>query len=364
MKYIISGGGTGGHIYPAIAIENIIREKEPSADILYVGTEYGLESELVPKSGIPFRSVRVAPIPRKIGLKLFRSGIKFIQGLHDSRRIIKDFQPDVVIGTGGFVSGPVVHAAIRQRIPTVIHEANAFPGLANRFLSKNASAVCLTFPETETRLKIKGFSCLTGNPIRADFFVNKEKDIFRKYGLSREIPIVLSFGGSGGQKSLNSALAEIIKMKTLNNKIQLIHITGRRMYSNFLDEIRGFEDSYFRVYDYSYEMPELMSVANLIITSSGVMTLTEISCSGLPSILIPKAYVTENHQEYNARAYVESGASLMILEKDLNGETLSKAILELISNPERLKKMGIESKKRFIADSNEKIYEVIRSVIR
>lgn len=363
MKYIITGGGTGGHIYPAIAIANIIREKDPSSELLYVGTEHGLESELVPRAGIPFQTIRVSPIPRKIGLKLFRSVIKFIQGFHDSRRIIKEFRPHVVIGTGGFVSGPVVYCAIRQGIPTVIHEANAFPGLANRFLSKSASAVCLTFGETANRMKIKGTVHVTGNPIRSNFFVNEEKDLVKKYGFSESLPIVLSFGGSGGQRSLNSAVAELIKKGTLKGKIQLIHITGRHLYSAFLEKIRGFEDPDFRVYDYSYDMPELMNTSDLIITSSGVMTLTEVSCCGLPSILIPKAYVTENHQEYNARAYVESGASLMILEKDLSGESLSNAIMELILDPERLKIMGAESKNLFVADSNERIYKVIQSVI-
>lgn len=364
MKYIITGGGTGGHIYPAIAIANIIREKESSSEVLYVGTEYGLESELVPRANLPFRTVRVTPIPRKIGIPLLKSGVRFIQGVHDARQILKEFRPDVVIGTGGFVSGPVVFAAMRCGIPTVIHEANAFPGLANRFLSKNASAVCLTFSETAHKMNIRGTCHVTGNPIRPNFFVNAEKDVLKKYGFEKELPVVLSFGGSGGQRSLNNAVAEMIQSEGAFEGFQLAHITGRRLYSSFMDQMKGFHPSHFQVYDYSYDMPELMNAADLIITSSGVMTLTEVSCCALPSILIPKAYVTENHQEYNARAYVEAGASVMILERDLNGRRLLQEITELISKPDLLRNMGERSGELFVTDSNERIYEVIQSVIR
>ncbi|NLM06343.1 MAG: UDP-N-acetylglucosamine--N-acetylmuramyl-(pentapeptide) pyrophosphoryl-undecaprenol N-acetylglucosamine transferase [Tissierellia bacterium] len=358
MKYIVSGGGTGGHIYPAISIAKEILSREEDAQVLYIGTETGPEGGIVRQSGLDFETVRVSYIPRKISIKLIRSLFKLLGGFSDAKKIINDFKPNMLIGTGGYVSFPVLYMAQRKKIPTIILETNAYPGLANKFLAKKASAVCVTFDETIGRLTITGDVYKTGNPLRPDFFQDSNKEKYEQEG-----KLVLSFGGSGGQKSLNNALIEIIKGDLLDN-VFLIHITGKRHYDSFVSALGNYNKEKYRVIDYTEDVPSIMLAADLVVASAGMMTLTEISAASVASILVPKAYTAENHQEYNARAYERGGASKLIIESDLNGKLLSDTINSLFLNDDLLKKMGKNAYELANIKANEEIYEIIRLVRR
>lgn len=364
MKYLISGGGTGGHIYPALAILNEIKLNDKDADILYVGTKEGLEAKLIPKEGIAFKTIRVKGIPRKINKNSFIALRELFHGLRESNRIIKDFKPDIVIGTGGYVCGPVVYRAYRNKIPTLIHEQNAFPGITNKILSKFVDKVAVTFDESIKYFKHPDRVIKTGNPIRSEI-LNIDKDqAYKNLDLNPDKTVILCFGGSGGQKSLNIAIKDMLKsLETID--FQLIHITGERFYYEFMEEIKALNlnPKDIRILPYLYEMAQALNVADIIVTSSGAITLAEISSIGIPSILIPKAYTAENHQEYNARSFEEKDAAVVILEKDLDGKKLKKEILDLLKDKEKLKKMSKMSKKLGKTDAAHQIYGIIERTI-
>lgn len=364
MRYIVTGGGTGGHIYPALAIAMEIKKKDKEAEILYVGTEKGLESKLVPKAGFEFATVRVKGMPRSLSKESIKSGIELLKGLSDSKKIIKRFKPDVVIGTGGYVCGPVVFMASRKKIPTVIHEQNAFPGITNKILARFVDRVLITFEEARKYFKSNKI-ILTGNPIRSSLFEVDKSKAYSSFDLNSEEKVIVSFGGSGGQKKLNESMLYFIK-NNMNKDFQIVHVTGERHYEGFINELKKDNidlNDKVKVLPYVYNMPDLLNIADLIITSSGAITLAEISALGKPSILIPKGYTAENHQEYNANAFKDKGASYVILEKDINGDVLEANIIELMENPEKMKEMAECSYKLGIRDSASKIVEIIDELI-
>ncbi|MDY0234584.1 MAG: undecaprenyldiphospho-muramoylpentapeptide beta-N-acetylglucosaminyltransferase [Gudongella sp.] len=347
MKVIISGGGTGGHIYPALAIAEEIKERYKECEMLYVGTNNSLEQELSQNAGIEFKAIHVKSLPRKLNKKSFIALKELLTGLKDSKKILKDFKPDLVIGTGGYVSAPIVFMAARIGIPAVIHEQNAFPGVANKLLSRFVDKVLITFEESKKYFKKEEKIFLTGNPVRNSLIkINKETAI-EELNLDTDKPLVLSFGGSGGQKSLNREILTLIKHIDKKKDLQLIHVTGKVYYDSFLETIKQegiVLDENLRIVPYYYKMPYAINAAELIITSGGAIALAEISAVGKASILIPKAYTAENHQEYNARAFQNSGASIMILEEELKDGKLLHTVLELVNNKEHLEEMSKMSK--------------------
>lgn len=361
MKYLITGGGTGGHIYPALAIANEIKKRHKKADILYVGTEKGLEAELVPREGINFKTIRVKGMPRRLNKESLSALKELMKGLSDSKRILKDYKPDVVIGTGGYVCGPIVYMASRRKIPTLIHEQNAFPGITNKILSRYVDKVAVTFDEARKYFKHPEKIINTGNPIRQEILEIDKNVAYKELNINPNAPFILSFGGSGGQKKLNDAIINFIK-NIKNTNIQLIHVTGKRLYNDFMTQLKEQNISLSEniiIYPYFYKMPEALNIANLVISSAGAITLAEISAIGVPSILVPKAYTAENHQEYNAKAFADKGASLLILEKDLSGESLSKAIFSIINDKSKLKAMALNSKSLGKLNSAKSIVDII-----
>lgn len=365
MKYLITGGGTGGHIYPALAIANEIKLKDKNADILYVGTEKGLESELVPKEGISFKTIRVKGMPRRLNKESFIAVKELFHGISDSKKIINEFKPDIVIGTGGYVCGPVVYVAKKKKIPSLIHEQNAFPGITNKILSRYVDKVAVTFDESRKYFKHQDRVVNTGNPIRKDILqIDKEK-AYKLLNIDKDIPFILSFGGSGGQKKLNDAMYDLINNSSKKKDIQIIHVTGKRFYDEFIDKLNKdniiLKDN-IQVLPYLYQIPEAINIASLVITSAGAITLAEISAVGAPSILVPKAYTAENHQEYNARAFEEKGASILVLEKDINGKILSDTIYSIINDKKILSRMSKKSKELGIIDAAERIFDIIKTL--
>lgn len=368
MKYLITGGGTGGHIYPALAIASEIKRINDDADILYVGTKDGLESKLVPKEGYTFKTIRVKGMPRKLNKSSLIAFRELLYGLSDAKRIIKEYKPDIVIGTGGYVSGPLVLMAKILKIPTLIHEQNALPGITNRILSRYVDKVAITFDEAIKYFKYPEKVVNTGNPIRYEFLQVDKATAYNLLDINPNETFIFSFGGSGGQKKLNESMYEIIKYYNSKNKmeLQLIHVTGTRFYDDFINKLN--KDGivlkpYIRVLPYFYDMPEVLNIADIVITSAGAITLAEISAVGVASILVPKAYTAENHQEYNARTFENNGASLMILEKDLNYVKLKDSIEELINDRVRLNKMAINSKKMGKTNASKLIVAEINKLI-
>ena len=367
VKYLLSGGGTGGHIYPALAIANEIKSKNKDAEILFVGTKEGLEAELVPKAGYSFKTIRVNGMPRRLNKKSLIALRELFYGLFEAKKIIRNFKPDVVIGTGGYVSGPVVFMTKRRGIPVLIHEQNAFPGVTNKILGRHADKIAVTFDEARNYFKYPERVVKTGNPIRKQILEVNKTLAYNKLNINPSKPFILSFGGSGGQKKLNDCFFEIIKNYKSDDNYQLIHVTGNRMYDSFMDRVnkeRVTIDKNIMIKPYFYEMPEALNIADLIVTSAGAISLAEISAVGVPSILIPKAYTAENHQEYNARVFEEHKAGILILEKDITAELLYNNMMNLIKDKEKLRSMSVNSKRLGDVDAARKIVDQIEQLIK
>lgn len=360
MKIIISGGGTGGHIYPAIAIIEELQKRVENLDLLYVGTKNSMEEKLIPKLDVKFKTIRVKGLPRKINTQSMIALKELYLGLKDSKKILQDFDPDVVIGTGGFVSGPLLYTAAKTNALTMIHEQNSYPGLTNRILSRFVDKYFLTYAESLEYFKYEDRAIITGNPIRNQFV--KQNDInedFKYFNLNSRKKTIFSFGGSNGSLSINNAIYELLHNK-VRNDLQWIHVTGKRYYHDFT---RSIEDlgkiPELKIFPYLDEMDRAYNIADVVITSSGAISLAEISYMGVASILIPKAYTTENHQEYNAKAFVNAGAAQMILEKDLDGDNLKKTIDQIIDDDHVLEKMKEASKSLAKPNAAKEIVDTI-----
>lgn len=355
MRVIVSGGGTGGHIYPAIAMCQKLEEEIDDLEILYVGLNDGPEKRIVNKYGYKFRSIEAMGLPRKISKRLFKSLLTNLKGFKEAKKIIKEFKPDLVIGTGGYVCAPILYQASKKNVKTLIHESNSFPGVTTRFLSNKVDLVCISFEEAKKHLKNKKNVYVTGNPVRTNFNTSYSQEDLDKLGIKKDRPVVFSFGGSNGSYALNKVVLEL--SKNIGGEYYLLHQTGKKNYDKFMEEMT--ENEFIKVFAYIDNIDLFYAVSDLVIASSGAMSLAEISSVKKPSILIPKAYTTENHQQYNAMTYVDNKASLMILEKDLSGNLLNENILKMISDKEKLKDMGESSGKLAHKDASDKILELV-----
>ncbi|MEL7647788.1 MAG: undecaprenyldiphospho-muramoylpentapeptide beta-N-acetylglucosaminyltransferase [Sedimentibacter sp.] len=368
MKVLITGGGTGGHINPALAIAQKVKAQDPSNEILYVGTKNGMESELVPKAGFDFKYVTAKYLRRSLSPENIKTLLASAKGVMESLKIIKDFKPDIVVGTGGYVCGPVVLAASLRKVPTMIHEQNVFPGITNKLLSKVVDVIGISFADAEKYFpeEARKKLVLVGNPVRKDILTTDRKRSRANFKLNSDDIFIYSFGGSGGQISLNESITEAIAHYNGKKNIRILHITGKKHYEKFMAELdkRVKIENNIEVRDYMYEAAAALSASDIVIGSAGAITIAEITAIGVPSILIPKTYTAENHQEYNARALEKEGAAKVILEKDLDGQTLVKAIDEIIDNKNVLKAMSFNSKRMGNTDVENKIYETMVNIIK
>ena len=345
MNIIVSGGGTGGHIYPAISLIEELKKRDENNKILYVGTEKGLESSIVPKLGIDFKTIHVRGIPRKINANSFKA-LKLFKGLKEANKILKEFKPDLVIGTGGYVSGPILYKATKTKAKVAFHEQNSFPGVTNRILSRYVDRYFVTFEESIKYFKNQEKAVVTGNPIRNRFTdIGKNKDAaLEQYKISENKKVVFIFGGSNGSEILNKATLDMVDKISNQDVFEVILATGKLNYDEFIQK-SGNDIRNLHIYPYIDDIDKAYSVSDLIVTSSGAITLAELSFLGKASILVPKAYTTENHQEYNARAFEKIGASKVILEKDVNANTLFDQINEILSDDKLLQELSENSKK-------------------
>ncbi|ABR49029.1 UDP-N-acetylglucosamine--N-acetylmuramyl-(pentapeptide) pyrophosphoryl-undecaprenol N-acetylglucosamine transferase [Alkaliphilus metalliredigens QYMF] len=365
MRIMISGGGTGGHIYPAIAIANQITEKHPQAKIQFVGTAKGLESELIPKAGYEIKHITVSYLRRKISFHNVKSIAKLIKGLVEARRLIKDFNPDVVIGTGGFVCGPVLYMATKLGYKTLIHEQNVFPGLTNRVLGNYVDRIALSFEEAERYFKSKEKLIITGNPIRREFLEISQEEATQKYNSGSKKHLILVVGGSGGAARINETVVNLLK-KHPNNDFKILLVTGQRHFETIKLQLGKKQDTlrYNDVLPYLTNMPHALKACDLLICSAGAITIAEVTAVGKPAIIIPKSYTAGNHQEFNAKALEEKGAAIMIKEEVLNADRLYLEITGLLSDKKRLEQMAKASALSAKTQALEMIYAEVISMIK
>jgi len=364
MRIVISGGGTGGHIYPALAYIRHVKENHPNCQFLYIGTKEGLESKIVPRENIPFETIHITGFKRKLSFDNVKTIARFLKGVRDSKKILKEFQPDIVIGTGGYVCGPVVYAAHKLKIPTIIHEQNSIPGLTNKFLSKYVSKIAISFPESEPFFP-KEKVVLTGNP-RGSEVLGKDGYLAKQsIGLKKDKNSILIFGGSRGARPINDAVIEMIPI-VKERDYQLLYITGEVHYNDVIQKVEknGSIPENVKILPFLHNMPEVLAGMDLVVARAGATTIAELTSLGVPSILIPSPYVTNNHQEKNARALVENNAAKMLLEKDLTGKTLINEIDTIIHHKEKLEEMKEASKKLGIKDASNRLYELSISLVK
>lgn len=364
MKVIMTGGGTGGHIYPAIAIADRIMERNNNPEILFVGTEKGLEKELVPKSGYNMKFITVSGISRKHLLRNFKVAREYIAAKRQAKKIIRDFQPDIIIGTGGYVCGPMVKAGAEMGVKTFIHEQNAFPGLTNKMLERCVDKVFLGFEAAGKIFKKPEKHIVSGNPVRDEFFKIRKNVAREKLGIDENDFVLLAFGGSQGAGRLNKAMMKIVAKYSNVEKITVLFATGKAYYRPILTE---FEETgihpgeNIRILEYIDHMEHYLSAADLVISRSGALAVSEISVCGVPSILIPSPNVTGNHQMFNARVLVEREGAILMEEKDLNGDRLYELIDDIKKDEKKLHQMSLNTKECAPLDASDIIYYNITS---
>ncbi|WCK53084.1 undecaprenyldiphospho-muramoylpentapeptide beta-N-acetylglucosaminyltransferase [Aneurinibacillus sp. Ricciae_BoGa-3] len=363
MKIVISGGGTGGHIYPALALINEVKRREPNSKVLYIGTQAGLESNLVPKSHIPFKSVSITGFKRTVSVDNFMTIFRFLKATHQARRYIKEFKPDVVVGTGGYVCGPVVYAASSMHIPTLIHEQNVIPGLTNKFLSRYTDRIAVSFAGSSEYFPSEK-TVLTGNPRATEVSLSDGRRGRASLKLPGGKKYILIVGGSQGARPINDAVLEMIPMMKDYPGYYFIYVTGDSHYATVMELIKGKTPSNLLVRPFIYNMPEVLAGIDLIVNRAGASFLAEITALGLPSILIPSPYVTNNHQEKNARWLESEGAASVILETELNGRKLMNEISSILSDRAREQAMRRASSSLGLPDAATKVYKELNAITK
>lgn len=365
MKVLIAGGGTGGHINPGLAIAKYIKQQEPLDEITFVGTKKGLETKLVPREGFKLETITVRGFKRKLSFDTIVAVKELIQSFFEASKLIKKIRPDIVIGTGGYVCGPVLYVAAKKGIPTLIHESNAFPGATNRLLSKYVNYVAISFKESEKYFKCNEKLIHTGNPVRQELLNANRLDVIKQLDIATDKPLIVVMGGSRGARKINETVADMLN-NYFKGEFNLIFSTGEAQFDVINSSIR-IDDKYqnmVKVVPYIYNVDKVYVSSDLMICRAGAITISELQTMGIPSILIPSPYVTANHQEHNARSLEKDGGAVVILENELNADILYKQISNLISNKDVLSKMGKAATKNRMTDSVERIYSLVKEIAK
>lgn len=370
MKVLLAGGGTAGHINPALAIAGYIKNKRNDAEFLFIGNRGGMEQRLVPQAGFEIKSITISGFKRSFSPKSMLENVKTVSrtftSSREAKKIIAEFKPDICIGTGGYVSGPVIRTAAKMGIPCIIHEQNAYPGITNKMLAKSVKKVMLAVPDAKKYFDKNVDFVITGNPVRQEILTAKKEESRKELGLDNR-PVVLSFGGSLGARKINEAVADLVARSGIDGRYQHIHAYGS--YGDWFPQLveeKGTDIadcSNLDIRQYIDNMPTCMAAADLVICRAGAITLSEIQAMGKPAILIPSPNVAENHQYHNAMALVNAGAADIIEEKDLTGAALMRKTDKMLLNPEKLEKYSENSRKMAITDANERIYSVVKKVL-
>ncbi|MEA4882927.1 MAG: undecaprenyldiphospho-muramoylpentapeptide beta-N-acetylglucosaminyltransferase [Clostridia bacterium] len=379
LRFILAGGGTGGHIYPAISIGRELLSRHPGAEILFVGGDRGLERDLVPREGFPFRAIRVSGFRRKLSADTIATAFRAVQGVFQSVAIIRGFRPTAVIGTGGYASGPVGLAAVLLGCPLIIHEQNVVPGVTNRMLSRSAQTVAISWEESRRFLRRPERAVLTGNPIRADVMSASRDEGIRSLGLNPRRKVVLAFGGSQGSETINKAFIAAAAGRELrcDHGVQLVLACGKGKFDTAVrlagaaelpvivgpDGIGRSGSGDLILMPYIYNMPQALACADLVVSRSGAITLAELAARGVPAVLVPHPYVPDNVQEKNARAMAARGAARVILDRDLTPESLTAHVVSLISSPSALRQMGDSARAAGIPDATARVADCVERAV-
>ncbi len=371
MKILIACGGTGGHINPALAIAGIISQHVPDAEFLFVGTPDGMESTLIPAAGYAMEHVKVAGLQRSLSPSNFVRNVKaagylMTAGSH-ARAIIRQFQPDLAIGTGGYAAGPVIRAAQQLGIPTAIHEQNAYPGVTNKLLAKRARAIMMTFEAAKQYFPEGAPTFVTGLPVRGNLTRCTREQAKAKLGFPEGMTI-LSFGGSQGAKCLNDIMPDLMEWHLRSDmQINHIHAYGKFGRDTFPQELqkRGIDtDKHLRVTEYIHDMDVCLAAADLVISRAGASTLSELEAVGRASVLIPYPTAAENHQYHNAMVLGKAGAAIVIEQKNLTTDKLKEAVTDLCQHPEKRIAMGQRAGALFAQDTDDRIWEILSGILK
>lgn len=371
MRVLIAAGGTAGHINPALAIAGCIRQHVPDAEIHFAGRRGGMEYGLVTKAGYAFHPIEVRGIQRHLTPKNIARNVAAVHHLVWSmpraEAILREVKPDLVIGAGGYVSGPVVQAAAHRGIKTAIHEQNAFPGVTNKLLAPRVDVVFAAMPDAVARLGAPEKTVVTGNPVRAEMFAQNRADARRAVGARDGQVVVLSFGGSLGAQRVNEVVAQLAVWELANRDFLHIHATGSIEKADFaaLAHTLGIDaDPRFSIREYIDDMPLLLAAADLVISRAGALTLAEIAAVGRAAVFIPSPNVAENHQYYNALQFQKAGAAVVLPEKELTGEKLIEIVDGLTADPARLLEMGAKARSLAQPDSLDKIWNSLEKLLK
>ncbi|MDO5557598.1 MAG: undecaprenyldiphospho-muramoylpentapeptide beta-N-acetylglucosaminyltransferase [Clostridia bacterium] len=372
MKVVVAAAGTGGHINPGIAIANKIKKENPKAEIIFIGTQRGLENDLVPKAGYKLKTIEAYGLSKKISIQNISNIIKTLRGFKQAEKIIDEIKPDLVIGTGGYICGAVLTAAHNKKIPTMLHESNAFPGTAVKMLAKDTDTIMVGFKEAKDFLKKAKRVVVTGTPTKIKnlhLTDEQKKEVKLQMGLKDDKPVVLIFGGSQGAKRINDAIMEIIREKR-NRDYQIIWAAGPNQYDGIKQELEKDNINInnicgIKIVPYIYNMQEIMNACDLVVARSGAMTITEIAIVQKPAIFIPLPSRSANRQEDNARVLERKGAAKVILNEELNGDVLSKAIDDIVVKQDKasVEQMGKNASTIVIENVEDKIYEEVKRLI-
>lgn len=365
MRVLFAGGGTGGHIYPALALARHLAATD-RAEVLFIGTEHGMEKELVPAAGFSLETIPVVGMQRRFSLQTGRAVFLAASAVLAAGRLIRRYKPDLVVGTGGYVAGPVVLAAFLLRIPTVIHEQNTIPGLTNILLSRIAGRVCLSFPGTEHYFPRPSRTVFTGNPRASEAAAASGKGTNDLY-LSSQKPVLLCVGGSHGAAKLNQAFSEAVAQVLAAGDAQAVYITGKRYFAELEAKLAPLTIRFpnrLQILPYHPDLPQLLRKADLLICRAGATTLAEIAALGVPAVLVPSPNVTNNHQQHNAEFLAEQGAAVLLKESHLNGQSLAELLIELLADRKRLKEMSAASRALGVPDAAERMAMIVRKLVR
>lgn len=368
MKILFTCGGTAGHINPAVALAHMFQERIQDCQVLFVGAKGGMEERLVPKEGFPLETVTISSFRRSLSPASLKHNLKTVRNLSVSKkeaaRILDGFQPDLVVGTGGYASFPVVNEAARRKIPTAVHESNAVPGLTTQRLSKVADRVMVGYEESREHYSRPDRVVVTGTPVRGAFFQQSREEARAALGIRDDRPLVLSYWGSLGAEIMNGHMADFLRREAADGApFHHIHGAGR----DFETMTRALEGAplpeEIQLREYIYDMPTVMKAADLVLCRGGASTLSELTAIGKPAVIVPSPYVTNNHQEKNANVLAKQGGAVVLLEPVCSGEVLYKTVRDLLADAPRRRTMEQAMETMGIPEAAEKIYETLLELV-
>lgn len=368
MKAVFTCGGTGGHINPALAVAKLLRERQPDCEILFIGADDGMERDLVPREGFRLETIKISSFERRLTLKNIRhniiSAVDIYGALRHVTAILKEFRPDVILGTGGYASFPALKRGAKLGIPTAVHESNAVPGLATRMVMNNVDRILVSYEECREQYKAADKVVAVGMPVSEAFIYTKREDARQELGISDNEKLVVSCWGSLGAREMNKKIARFIQLESETDPYRHIHATGSYGWRWMPDLVKELgvdlsEHPGIDMREYIYNMPTLMAAADLVICRAGASTLNEVAASGVPAIIVPSPNVADNHQEKNARLLERRNAAVVIRESECDGDLLFRKTGELLSDPERLQSMRSALRSMAVLDSTERIYKIL-----